>query len=92
MDGNDGSGQMPRGGGLEEAAMRRGSRHDGRWTGWFEFRGGTRQGAERRSAWDLRCQEATCAHVHGRKSERWAPRRRRTRGRVGRFRAGGRLF
>jgi hypothetical protein len=71
--------------------MRRGSRHERKWNGWYEYAGGMRQGAERRDAWDLRCCEAACDRVHGRKSARWAPRGRRIRN-PGRFRAGGRLF
>ncbi|MGH2879871.1 MAG: hypothetical protein ACRDK4_09740 [Solirubrobacteraceae bacterium] len=59
--------------------MRRGSRHERKWTGWYEYDRGTRQGTERRLAWDLRCQEAACARVHGRKSARWARGRRRSR-------------
>lgn len=59
--------------------MRRGSRHERRWTGWYEYDGGARQGLERRAVWDLRCQEAPCARVHGRKSARWRPRRHRCR-------------
>jgi len=69
--------------------MRRGSRHGRRWTGWFDY--GARQGGERRAVWDLRCREAECDRVHGRKSARWQPRRRRRRV-SGRFRAEGRLF
>jgi hypothetical protein len=72
------------------ALMRRGSRHERGWIGWYEYDGGVRQGAERRSSWDLRCQEARCARVNGRKSARTLgrpgrmPRRRRRAG--GRFR------
>ncbi|HEX5309695.1 MAG TPA: hypothetical protein VFW38_11515 [Solirubrobacteraceae bacterium] len=65
--------------------MRRGSRHERRWTGWYEYDGGSRQGAGRRAVWDLRCQEAACPRVHGRKSARWSRRRRRSR-------AGGRFY
>jgi len=50
--------------------MRRGSRHERRWIGWYEYDGGNRQGAGRRAVWDLRCQEAACARMHGRKSAR----------------------
>ncbi len=71
--------------------MRRGSRHERGWTGWFEC-GGARTGSERRAAWDLRCLEAVCPRVHGRRSPHWRPRGHRSRGSGGRFRAGGRLF
>jgi hypothetical protein len=50
--------------------MRRGSRHERRWIGWYEYDGGNRQGAGRRAVWDLRCQEARCARMHGRRSAR----------------------
>lgn len=67
--------------------MRRGSRHERRWIGWYEYEGGSRQGAGRRAAWDLRCREAACPRVHGRKSARtlggagWTRPRRRAGGR-----------
>jgi hypothetical protein len=77
--------------------VRRGSRHERRWNGWFDYDGGNRQGAERRAVWDIRCREAPCARVNGRKSARtlkgidtlkgtgWALHRRRRR-------AGGRFY
>ncbi|HEX4837388.1 MAG TPA: hypothetical protein VFV03_02540 [Solirubrobacteraceae bacterium] len=59
--------------------MRRHSCYGWQWMRWYASDGSARYTAPRRPEWDVRCDEPACERTNGRKSARWAPRRRRRR-------------
>ncbi|HTC60288.1 MAG TPA: hypothetical protein VK691_09245 [Solirubrobacteraceae bacterium] len=62
------------------SAMRKHGHHGWQWTPTYDARhGAARYAIPRRCGWDLRCEEAPCAEVGGRMTQRWKARRRRRR-------------